>query len=170
MSERWFPKDKEELMLVIDRERASLWNLMGALSDKQAAMTDPVGWSAKDHMAHVFEWMRYLMVSVFDGHPWHLELGVDKKVMDDLDFDTENAILFKRDHSKSQREIMTEFEKTCAELYSRLNAISFEDMQKPRFPDDPEKRPLMNWILGNTTEHFVEHREYIEKLVNVNNA
>ena len=39
---------------------------------------------------------------------------------------------------------------------------------KPRFSDDPEKRPLMNWVLSNTVEHFAEHRGYIERAVKAN--
>jgi hypothetical protein len=34
---------------------------------------------------------------------------------------------------------------------------------KPRYVDDPDKQPLLNWVLGNTSEHFAEHRENIEK-------
>jgi hypothetical protein len=26
-----------------------------------------------------------------------------------------------------------------------------------------EKRPILLWVLGDTTEHFLEHRETIEK-------
>jgi hypothetical protein len=43
--------------------------------------------------------------------------------------------------------------------------MSFEDLMKPRREDDPEKRPILNWILGDTSEHFAEHRETIAKML-----
>jgi hypothetical protein len=43
--------------------------------------------------------------------------------------------------------------------------MSFEDLMKPRHADDPEKRPLLMWVLGDTSEHFAEHRETIEKML-----
>ena len=34
---------------------------------------------------------------------------------------------------------------------------------QPRFADDPQRSPLVLWVLGNTSEHFAEHRETIER-------
>jgi hypothetical protein len=50
-------------------------------------------------------------------------------------------------------------------LMARLESMTFEDMLKPRHEGDLEKRPLLLWILGDTTEHFSEHREAVEKAV-----
>jgi len=36
---------------------------------------------------------------------------------------------------------------------------------KPRHADDPEKRPLLLWVLSDSTEHFAEHRETMEKML-----
>jgi hypothetical protein len=43
--------------------------------------------------------------------------------------------------------------------------MSFEDFMKPRHADDLEKRPLVLWIMGDTTDHFAEHRETIERTI-----
>ncbi len=50
-------------------------------------------------------------------------------------------------------------------LVTKLDAMSFEDLLKPRDADDPQKRPLLLWVLGDTTEHFAEHRQTIEKML-----
>jgi hypothetical protein len=34
---------------------------------------------------------------------------------------------------------------------------------KPLRADDPEKRPVISWVIGNTSEHFLEHRKVIER-------
>ena len=51
------------------------------------------------------------------------------------------------------------------DLFAKLDAMSFDDLMKPRHADDPEKRPILMWVLGDTTEHFLEHRETIEKAI-----
>jgi len=52
------------------------------------------------------------------------------------------------------------------QLREKLESMTFDDLMKPRRADDPEKRPLLLWVLGDTTEHFAEHRETIEKTLN----
>ena len=47
----------------------------------------------------------------------------------------------------------------------KLDATPFEDLLKPRHADDPQKRPVLLSVLGNTTEHFAEHRATIEKML-----
>jgi hypothetical protein len=51
------------------------------------------------------------------------------------------------------------------QLKAKLESMTFEDMMKPRHEGDSEKRPLLLWILGDTTEHFSEHRQTIEKAI-----
>ena len=41
----------------------------------------------------------------------------------------------------------------------------FEELMQPRHAEDAERQPLLTWILGDTTEHFAEHRATIEKLL-----
>jgi len=163
MPDRWFPKDKEELMLAIDRERTALWNLVRGLSEVQMSTPSSGGWAPKDNVAHLSAWMESFMGYHLAHRPWHEVLKVDKELTDKADFDSINDLLYQRRRKFPPADILAEFQEVCAQLYSRLNALSFEDLMKPRFPDDPEKRPLMNWVLSNTTEHFAEHRGYIER-------
>ena len=44
-----------------------------------------------------------------------------------------------------------------------LNGMSYEDLMQPRHAADPQKQPLVLWVLGNTVEHFAEHRMTLEK-------
>jgi hypothetical protein len=105
-----------------------------------------------------------------DHRPWHEVLKVDQGLTDQGDFDGINDLLYQRKRKWSASDVLAEFQEVCTELYMRLNALSFEDLMQPRFPDDPEKRPLMNWVLSNTTEHFAEHRAYIERAVKTDYA
>ncbi len=165
MPERWYPKDKDELILAIDRERVALWNLVRQLDDTQMYKRDSNGWSPKDNVAHLTAWIRSLIGYHFDRRPWHEVLGVDRQLTDQTDFDGINDILFQRKRKLGAPDILAEFQQVCSELYSRLNRLSFEELMTPRFPDNPEKGPLMNWVLADTLEHFAEHRLYIEQIL-----
>ncbi|MCL4528132.1 MAG: ClbS/DfsB family four-helix bundle protein [Chloroflexi bacterium] len=170
MSDDWYPKDKDELMFAIDRERTALLNLASSLSDDQMSTPDSSGWAPKDNIAHVTEWIKSFIGYHLDHRPWHEVLRVDQRLTDAEDFDGINDLIFQRKRKLPAWDVITEFRDVCMELYSRLNALSFEDLMQPRFPDDPEKRPLMRWVLANTTEHFAEHRAYIERAVKANHS
>lgn len=170
MSTRWFPKDKEDLLLAIDRERTALWNLVRGLSEMQMSISERGGWAPKDNVAHLSAWLQSFMGYHLDHRPWHEVLKVDKALTDKADFDAINDLLYQRRRKFSAADILAEFQEVCSQLYARLNAMSFEDLMKPRFADDPEQRPLINWVLSNTTEHFAEHRGYIERAVKANHS
>jgi hypothetical protein len=43
--------------------------------------------------------------------------------------------------------------------------MSFETIMQPRYLEEPEAGPLLNWIIGNTYEHYEEHASTIAALV-----
>ena len=43
--------------------------------------------------------------------------------------------------------------------------MTFDDLMKPRDENDSHKEPIINWVIGNTSGHFAEHRETIEKIL-----
>jgi hypothetical protein len=66
--------------------------------------------------------------------------------------------------------VLRELKSVYNELSEKLKSTPFEDLLKPRHPDDPwlygeRTQPLLGWVLGDTTEHFSEHRETIEKML-----
>lgn len=161
--EQWIPASKEELMSAIESEWKLLIQLAEKLTDEQMTKPDEGGWSPKDNLAHLFEWMNALMGYHLDRRPRHAAMNLTEEVTKDWDFTIINPVLFERNQNRSRKEVMDELKITYKKLYEKLNAMSFEDLLKPRHDDDPEKRPVLLWILGDTTEHFLEHRETIER-------
>jgi hypothetical protein len=90
-------------------------------------------------------------------------LGVSEDAAKDWDMEVINPVLFERNRDRSRQEVLDELKVVYKQLFMKLDSMSFEDLIKPRHADDPEKRPLLLWVLGDTTEHFAEHRETIEK-------
>jgi hypothetical protein len=100
-----------------------------------------------------------------DRRPAHEVIGVSEDVTKSWDIDLINPVLFERNKDRSTQEVLGWAKQIYQQLVEKLNAMSFEDLFKPRHADDPEKRPVLMWVLGDTTEHFAEHRATIEKML-----
>jgi hypothetical protein len=100
-----------------------------------------------------------------DKRPAHEVLGVSEAVTKGWDMEVINPVLFARNRDRSTADVLDDLKLTYARLVTKLDALPFDDLLKPRHADDPEKRPLLLWVLGDTAEHFAEHRETIEKML-----
>jgi hypothetical protein len=163
MTEEWMPKDKADLMSGVEREWKLLIQLADKLTEGQMTTPDEGGWSPKDNLAHLAEWMKVLMGHHMDHHPSHEVLGVSEDAAKDWDMEVINPVLFQRNRDRSAKDVLDELKAVYRQMLAKLDSTAFEDLMKPRHADDPEKRPLLLWVLGDTTEHFAEHRETIEK-------
>ena len=163
--EQWIPGNKSELMTAIQREWKLLMDVVMKLDETKMTTPEEGGWSPKDNLAHLSEWINVLMGYHLDRRPSHEVLGVSEEVTKDWDMEVINPVLFERNHTRSTQEVLDELRHVYSELIKKLDATSFEELLKPRHADDPEKRPVLLWVLGDTTEHFAEHRATIEKML-----
>ena len=165
-TEQWVPGSKTELMSAIKREWNLLMDTVAKLQEKNKLTTpDEGGWSPKDNLAHLAEWMNALMGYHLDRRPPHEVFGVPEEVTKGWDMEVINPVLYERNKNRLTEDVLDELKHVYEELVAKLNALSFEDLLKPRHANDPEKRPVLIWVLGDTTEHFAEHRETIEKML-----
>jgi len=159
------PKNKAEVMSLIEREWSALMDVVEQLSPKQMLTPDEGAWTPKDNLAHLTVWMNILLGYHMDQHPAHEVADVTLEMASNWDFQEMNAIFFERYRDQSIEQVLDELKETYKKVHARLEAMSFEDLMRPRRADDPEKQPILNWILGNTSEHFEEHRETIAKML-----
>ena len=163
--EEWVPGSKGELMSAIKREWKLLMEVVDRLDEQKMTATDEGGWSPKDNLAHLAEWMNSLMGYHMDKRPAHEVMRLAEEQAKGWDMEVINPVLFERNKDRPVEEVLDELKQTYEKLVAKLDAMSFEDLMKPRHANDPEKRPLLMWVLGDTTEHFSEHRETIEKML-----
>jgi hypothetical protein len=164
MSEE-YPKSKSELFSRIQHEWSALMNVVAKLDEKQMSTPDAGGWTPKDNLAHLAEWMNILLGYHFDSRPSREVLGVTPDVTADWDFDVINKVLLARNQSRSSEDVLGELKSLYARVMDRLEIMPFEDLLKPRRADDPQSSPLLPSVIGDTYEHFAEHRESIEKVL-----
>ena len=164
-TEEWIPGSKAELMASIEREWKLMMDVVAKLDFTQMTTPDAGGWSPKDNLAHLTEWMKSLMGYHIDRRPAHEVMNVSEEVTKGWDMEIINPVLFERNRNRPLQDVLAELKSVYAELINKLEGMTFEDLLKPRHADDPEKRPVLMWVLGDTTDHFAEHRATIEKIL-----
>jgi hypothetical protein len=164
--EEWIPGSKAELMSAIKREWNALMNVVAKLEAANKITTpDEGGWSPKDNLAHLSEWMNSMMGYHIDGRPPHEVMRIPEEAAKGWDMEIINPILFERNKNRSLEDVKDELKQTYEKVVAKLDAMSFDDLMRPRHADDPEKRPLLMWVIGDTSGHFAEHRETMEKML-----
>lgn len=154
---------KTALLRTIQREWNALLSVAEQLSPEQMTTPDSGGWSPKDNLAHLAEWIKVLMGYHMDKRPPYEVLGVPEGITKDWDMSIINPVLFERNKNRTAEDVLSELKRMHGELISRLEGMSVDELMQPRRADDPQKRPLVLWILGDTSEHYAEHRATIEK-------
>jgi hypothetical protein len=165
MTEEWIPENKHELMAAIKREWALLMDVVARLDEQQMTTPDAGGWSPKDNLAHLTEWMNSLMGYHMDKRPAHEVMRIPEEAAKGWDMEVINPILFERNKDRSTEDVLRQLRQVYDSLTAKLDAMSFDELMAPRHTEDPEKRPLLLWVMGDTSDHFAEHRAVIEKML-----
>ena len=163
-TEDWVPGNMAELLASIEHEWKLLWEVISKLDESKMTTPDAGGWSPKDNLAHLNEWMTILMGYHLDRRPSHEVMNVPEDVTKGWDMEIINPVLFERNRNRPAQDVLDELKQSYALMLEKLKAMSFDDLLKPRHANDPEKRPVLLWVLGDSAEHFAEHRETIEKM------
>ena len=71
MEEEWVPGSKAELVSAIRREWKLLMDVVDKLDEQKMTAPDENGWSPKDNLAHLSEWMNSVMGYHMDQRPPH---------------------------------------------------------------------------------------------------
>ena len=163
------PKDTAELLARIADEWAVLSQRIAPLSPAQLTAPGPDGgWSVKDHLAHLATW-EGMLIALLRGEPIHSAFGIDRARYDALEStDALNAIIAERHRDWPLEEVLRRREETHAQLVALVGALPSEDLEKPITsfqPDDPDERPVLRKIVGDTYEHYAEHLPWIEAIL-----
>jgi hypothetical protein len=159
------PKDKADLLARIQREWAALMQTIEALTAEQMTIPGTGGWSVKDNLAHLADWEQFMLRCHLQGEPAHEKLQIDKTTFEGLDENGENAVLYERNKDRSAADVFDGLKRSHEQIQAALERIPFADLMKPHYADDPEQRPLMSLVIGNTYDHYQEHRRAIEAIV-----
>jgi uncharacterized protein DUF1706 len=124
-------------------------------------------WAVKDHLAHIAAWELSLL-ALLDGGDRRTAMGVSEAAAD-TDAINEEVWLAHRDAAAA--EVLADSRRSHDALMRRLGAMSDADLRRsynhyqPNDPRDPgDDRPVVDWVAGNTYEHYAEHIRYIQEI------
>ena len=90
------------------------------------------------------------------------------------EIDTINEAIRKLHESDTAEEALGYFRESHLQLTAALGKLSDADLQKPYShyqPSDPSQmRPVVDWVAGNTYEHYAEHIGWINQLISESSA
>jgi uncharacterized protein (TIGR03083 family) len=159
------PRDKKDLLERIEREWSMLLRAIESVTPEQMSAPMAGGWSIKDNLAHLAAWERFMVRCYLHGELAHQAMQIDAETFARLDEDGINAIIQERSRQRPAADVLADLQWSHAEVLKALEPMSYAELMRSRDPDDPEKRPLIGWVIGNTYEHYSEHRQNIERRV-----
>jgi hypothetical protein len=130
--------------------------------------TDERGWTARDHIDHVTAW-EASMTFALRGRPRYEGMGVSAgdyaRDIDDL-----NEAIREANAEASLAEVLEESARGHREFLAAILALPDGGLDQPYaayVPDavDGRDEPVLARVLGNSSEHYPEHLEYIERIV-----
>jgi hypothetical protein len=159
---------KAELLERIRTSRKELAMALVELDEEELEAYDEDGWNVKDQIAHLAAWERGVAY-MLQKRPRYAGMGLDKASWYDLTMDEINAVIHRQYLDVSLEEVLAYYQEAHQELLAALEKLSDEDLFRPYsyYQSDDSSRdaeqPIINWISGNTYEHYDEHLRIIRE-------
>jgi hypothetical protein len=128
---------------------------------------DAAGWTVKDHVIHLATWEDGVY-ALLEKQPRHEQMGLDQALWDSHEIDAINADIQQRNKDKSLDDVLKTFESVHQRLVEKIQSLSNKDLLRPyRYyqADSTVEKPVFGWIVGNTYEHYAEHKPWIVAIV-----
>lgn len=152
----------------IDESWIDLWELVDSMGPETLTATGPDGWAVKDHLAHVAAWEQSLL-AIFEGRDRIEAMGLGGMTGDT---DALNAAVWELHRDRSTEDAVAFFRDSHARLMVALEGLEDAGLELPYFYYQPAAKgeenselPVVEWVAGNTYEHYLEHIDWIKSLV-----
>ncbi|MBA3470817.1 MAG: ClbS/DfsB family four-helix bundle protein [Herpetosiphonaceae bacterium] len=161
-----------ELLDRIDSAWTNLNQMLADLSEPQRTTAhDQENWRVKDHLTHLAAWEQSLL-ALLEGRDRHQAFGLGAVDLAGMDYDQINARIQQHHAHLSHAESLALAQHSHTQLRAAIAALSDADLQRPYAHFQPNTQhenaqlPVINWIAGNTYEHYAEHQGWIGEWVN----
>lgn len=165
------PSSSAELLSRIQKAWDELQAFITTLSsDQMTKPTDAAGWTVKDHLVHLAVWEEGIR-ALLQKQPRAAAMGLDEATLKSRDFDRINAIIQQQHQALALPEALEMLNRVHSEHMAILNAAAYEDLLRPYADFDatgPKDRAVMDWIIGDTYEHYVEHIPWMQAIADKN--
>jgi uncharacterized protein (TIGR03083 family) len=165
-----WPSNEAEFKAHLGDAWTQLQGTLDSLSDEQmTARTDAGGWTVKDHLAHLETWERGI-VALLSKAPRYSAMGLDAADVESKDEGELNRMLRAQHASATLAEVRDRLHKTHEDLVAVVDSLEPGDLLKtyshyqPDEPGDDTGEPVLRWVIGNSSGHYLEHLPWIQRL------
>lgn len=158
---------KTTLMERIGESWEALQRLLAPLDEGRLSRPGPDGgWAVKDHLFHLATGERGI-AWLLTGRSRYEPMGVTPEEWHGLEMDQVNELIYQRHRERPAAEALAALREAHAELLDALAPLGDTDLQRPYTDFDPTAtrgadQPIIGWIVGDTYDHYDEHRGWIE--------
>jgi len=168
------PSNKEEFLPDLARAWSELQQTLDGFSEEQVTQRrDRVGWTVKDHLGHLVSWEEGITALLRREPRWEA-MGVDMELAKSrLVGETEDALnQFMRDRLQelSLAEVRDRLRSANEALTSQVESMDGAELLRgyshfaPDEPGEETGRPVLGWVVGNSSEHYREHLPWIRAI------
>lgn len=157
----------------IERAWSELSSLVERLGPEGLSLRGADGWSVRDHLAHVAAW-ELSALGLLQGKDRLASMGIPGA---GWDVEAMNGAIFEQHRHQTDAEASAYCRDAHDRLVAALSNLSDADLQLPYRHYQPDVdigtdggRPVVDWIGGNTYEHYAEHIGWIDQLVRESRA
>jgi hypothetical protein len=160
---------KEALLNHIRSAYEELERILLPLSEARLAQPGKDGWAVKDHLAHLAAWELGIVRLLrrrrrFEGA--RLEEAVRQRRSEE----EVNEIIYQEHAGLSPAQALALYRNAHRQMLDVLESLANEDLFQSYAAYLPEgeegpSAPVLNWITGNTYEHYAEHSRWIQELL-----
>ena len=142
-------------------------DVVAPLSDAEHERPLGGGWSVKLHLAHIADWEAGILALL--RHESRLDaMGLTQAMWDGGDTDAMNADMAARAKQTPLDEVLFRYGFVHQELVGEIADMADSDLQLPYSSfhagaNAGNPAPILNWIAGNTFEHYPEHAQWIRE-------
>ena len=159
------PSTMAELRARIDDSYAALEQTLAQLSDEQLTIPIDGSWTAKDLLAHIAAWERVMMHFHVGDRSFEEVTGLTSVPYATTPVDQINEAFYARDRDLPLAQVLGSFRSTHQELLALLDGMSEADLWRPYAPAGRNSSQLIQWIIGDSYDHYDEHRATLERLL-----
>jgi len=160
--------EMRDLLARIDASWTKLGETVDRLGPAGLTITGADGWAVKDHLVHIGAW-ELLLLGLLEGRERNEAMGIS--VADDASTDVVNDAVWQLHRHETPEQAMDYFRAAHEQLEAGLARLKPGDLERPysyyrpaTADRDGTDRPVMEWVAGNTYEHYAEHIAWIGDL------
>lgn len=147
--------------------------LDGFSEEQMTERQDQVGWTVKDHLGHLIAWEEGIIALLRRQSRWEA-MGVtaalaETRLADDTE-DELNQHMRDQMQDLSLEEARERLRAANAELRSVVEAMDADELLRgyshfaPDEPGEETGRPVLAWVVGNSSGHYEEHLPWIRAI------